>query len=851
MSVNLEEMKFNESDFAGKDISSLPDRPSDAGMSATQLKAHFDLVPKILIAMGKFNDLIDALHKSGAEAIGIKDLLEKIKGDIEALEQVESARAAQELARVEAEMARVEAEATREAQERRRVLAENLRSSAEADRGRKENERDQAEVNRAFEEEHRKRAEVGRQGAEEKRAIEENKRALSEVQREIAESQRTDAESQRVSGEVARISAEELRQSKMEAMSQKVDALQETVDGYEAQERARVGGELLRVRAEEARAAAEEQRSGAEAQRLQAENERSEAESVRGSAEIARRSAEEQRARAEDVRFANENVREENRRNFHFKGDHQSGQYKAYSMVRHLGKVYIANVDTENVPPHSDWLLISSEGKALDIGGTFPSVEALKQAYPSGHSKLFTVKNKIYLWTDHDWVAIGSMGGGVSSDEVLAIVQPKLSEKVDLASADYQKLLKIKQDVDEIVSTYEDAWADVIGQLTDLRDLAEMVNTNYHDGKKMVRKVDGKGLSTNDFTDDRKQFVDRTKDILGNAEVGGIFSNEHKVWSTNALLNQIMVDANENTPLQIQSMTQRIHPSGDWLQGLVEMKESVKNVEDYIRILPRRLIVNDLTTGGKQKALSAEQGKILFQNVDSGKKLLANAIIDKGQSGVSKESSFRELADAIERIGGPKDQTTDGKPFNMRNVSDIRRFISDNQSRMRVFPNLFDTSNMNDVGTLFYSCYSLEEVPMLDLRNATRMNLMFTNCNKIKRIPLFDTSKVTTMDGTFKGCISLKEVPLFDTGSVTSMDGTFSNCMDLKVVPKLNTSNVTNMTEMFVHCMGLSFVPKLDTSKVVHFGRMFDGCVSLDIPRMRAAGWEEKFLQTAPNYTAP
>ena len=49
MSVNLENMKFHESDFAGKDISSLPDRPSESGMSAQELKARFDLVPKILI----------------------------------------------------------------------------------------------------------------------------------------------------------------------------------------------------------------------------------------------------------------------------------------------------------------------------------------------------------------------------------------------------------------------------------------------------------------------------------------------------------------------------------------------------------------------------------------------------------------------------------------------------------------------------------------------------------------------------------------------------------------------------------------------------------------------------------
>lgn len=61
-------------------------------------------------------------------------------------------------------------------------------------------------------------------------------------------------------------------------------------------------------------------------------------------------------------------------------------------------------------------------------------------------------------------------------------------------------------------------------------------------------------------------------------------------------------------------------------------------------------LVNNLTTGGTDKALTAEQGKILFQNVDSGKNKIANAIIDKGQSGVSKDSTFDELASKISSI---------------------------------------------------------------------------------------------------------------------------------------------------------------------------------------------------------
>ena len=60
-------------------------------------------------------------------------------------------------------------------------------------------------------------------------------------------------------------------------------------------------------------------------------------------------------------------------------------------------------------------------------------------------------------------------------------------------------------------------------------------------------------------------------------------------------------------------------------------------------------VVNDLTTGGTDKALSAEQGKVLFQSVDNGKDLIAKAIIDKeGQA--SKEDTFSDLASKIKAI---------------------------------------------------------------------------------------------------------------------------------------------------------------------------------------------------------
>ena len=69
----LSEHKLDSADFLGKNVSSLPDRPSEAGMTAAELKAAFDRSGEEVIA-GHFNDLIDTLSgNNGASGIGTGD----------------------------------------------------------------------------------------------------------------------------------------------------------------------------------------------------------------------------------------------------------------------------------------------------------------------------------------------------------------------------------------------------------------------------------------------------------------------------------------------------------------------------------------------------------------------------------------------------------------------------------------------------------------------------------------------------------------------------------------------------------------------------------------------------------
>lgn len=66
-----------------------------------------------------------------------------------------------------------------------------------------------------------------------------------------------------------------------------------------------------------------------------------------------------------------------------------------------------------------------------------------------------------------------------------------------------------------------------------------------------------------------------------------------------------------------------------------------------------------------------------------------------------------------------------------------------------------------------------------------------------------DTSQADDMASMFYNCWSLVSVPPMNTSNVTSMDSMFSNCSSLTAVPPMNTSNATNTGYMFSNCSSL------------------------------------------------
>ena len=138
-----------------------------------------------------------------------------------------------------------------------------------------------------------------------------------------------------------------------------------------------------------------------------------------------------------------------------------------------------------------------------------------------------------------------------------------------------------------------------------------------------------------------------------------------------------------------------------------------------------------------------------------------------------------------------------------------------------------DTSNVTNMGEMFFLATKLTSVPQLDTSKVTDMSEMFRNCTNLTSVPQLDTSKVTDMESMFYSCINLTTIPQLNTSKATRMLTMFLGCRKLTTIPLLDTSNVTNMGEMFSGCTSLTSIPELNVSRSTYFPYMFKDCTSL------------------------
>lgn len=171
------------------------------------------------------------------------------------------------------------------------------------------------------------------------------------------------------------------------------------------------------------------------------------------------------------------------------------------------------------------------------------------------------------------------------------------------------------------------------------------------------------------------------------------------------------------------------------------------------------------------------------------------------------------------------------------NITDMGGMFYLCNSLKRLDLSSFNTSNVVYMGAMFWGCIELEHLDMsgFDTANVLTMDHMFFSCPSLKSLDLsmFDTSSAQSMNRMFYDCAALTELDLspFKTKNVDDMFGMFEECIALKSLDlsMFNTSKVINMGSMFKDCISLSSINGLnfDTSHVAKISSMFEGCSNL------------------------
>ena len=201
-------------------------------------------------------------------------------------------------------------------------------------------------------------------------------------------------------------------------------------------------------------------------------------------------------------------------------------------------------------------------------------------------------------------------------------------------------------------------------------------------------------------------------------------------------------------------------------------------------------------------------------------------------------------ADKNGEIWAWMDETPDGYILNIGSENGVYAntncrgvFDSYCNAKKIEFNNLFDTSCVRDMKTMFFACSNLKELDVSGFKTDKVKNFedMFGACDKLERLDVsrFKTGCAENMTSMFLGCSSLTELDVsgFKTDKVRSMAGMFWYCIKLESldVSKFETGSVENMARMFYgcHCLRELNVSEFDTKNVTDMTEMFWGCENL------------------------
>ena len=451
---------------------------------------------------------------------------------LEAKAQVEATEKAvkeAEALRVTAEQGRVNAENTRVSNENTRISNEDSRKAEESKRVIAENERIAAENSRKSEEDIRKTNEANRISAESSRASAETLRASAEVERNTNEQKRIEEETKRISSEEGRVAAE-----------------------------------TKRVDNEDARIAAETARDTAEQERVSNEATRQANETIRETQEAAR-----EKNTADAITAVNEaktaaQQATTNATTAANNANTQAARAKEYAdnppKVGDDGYWYLWD-EVDDVYVNTGW-----PSSGIVLKGSLDSPEDLDTIVDPQLSDSYIVGTDLYFWNGTEWVNMGRFQGpqgepGKDAELSKAAIEAVLVGEVTTHTHDTRYYTKdqtdanIKVVADDLANNYynksqvDSKFTSVYifkGSVDTIEDLPTEGNvigdvwnvrkndTNYAwtsegwdalggtvDGysqaqadARFVQKEEGKGLSTNDYTNADKTKVTNLTDYV-------------------------------------------------------------------------------------------------------------------------------------------------------------------------------------------------------------------------------------------------------------------------------------------------------------------------------------------------
>ena len=372
-----------------------------------------------------------------------------------------AAEALEAKAQVEAtEQAVKEAEALRVTAEQGRVNAENIRVS-------NENTRISNEDSRKAEESKRVTAENARIAAENTRKSEEDIRKTNEANRISAESSRASAETLRASAEAERNTNE---QKRIEEETKRISS-----------EEGRVAAETERVDNEDARIAAETARDTAEQERIANEATRQANETIRETQEAAR-----EKNTADAITAVNEaktaaQQATTNATTAANNANTQAARAKEYAdnppKVGEDGYWYLWD-EVNDVYVNTGW-----PSSGIILKGSLDSPEDLDTIVDPQLSDSYIVGTDLYFWNGTEWVNMGRFQGP----------QGEPGKDAELSKAAIEAVL--------------------VGEVTTHTHDTRYYTKDQADAR-FVQKEEGKGLSTNDYTNADKTKVTNLTDYV-------------------------------------------------------------------------------------------------------------------------------------------------------------------------------------------------------------------------------------------------------------------------------------------------------------------------------------------------